>query len=248
MKNIIKEFIDSKENLSDASKKSYENILIQFFTFIKNTEITSSDEIDDSVIESFLIYLENQNKSSNTIKKYLSVLRTFFNYLRNNGYINRKVGTTVEFITEEKNKKLDVITPEEFNTLANSFDDDEFLDLRDKLIFYLLYYSEIKVNELIELKLQDLTKDQQSIKINNKYISLTQELHHLLNKYLRERQQLNPNNNYLINNYSKDPISRQGVWKLIKKRSKVINNDKDLSPEVLNRSYKLNELLANFRY
>lgn len=96
-----------------------------------------------------------------------------------------------------------------------------FENVRNRLILELLYGSGLRVSELVNLKVNDIT-EKDIIKVEGKgrkqrFVPISTEAKKILQIYLDERKKKNPKTDYLITNGKGKKITRQGIWLILKK-------------------------------
>ena len=233
MINYLNDYIKSKNELSLTTQKEYRNTLLLFYKYMEKNNF---DSINKYIYDSFIIELENKNYKINSIYKYISIINNYFNYLLKNGYIDEEI-----YLKKFKNKVSDnkkIIFNEEFIETINLIEVNFPNSKRDVMIIYLLFNTELKLNEILSLKKLDFKDDFQFVKVDSRIISLNKEVVKNLVNYKIE------SDSYLFTNNSGNVLSRQSVWKFIKKYNYKLSLN--LSIDVLNRSYKINKMLGNF--
>jgi site-specific recombinase XerD len=234
MINYIEDFIESKTELSIASKKEYKTVILSFYKYIENNEFNF---INNQIYESFIIDFENSGHKINSINKYISIINNYFIYMFENGYINKKISN--KRIKSRNGKKKKIISKNEFNKtidlIKSNFPNSE----RNIMIFFLLFYTELKLKEILLLKNSNFIDGYQFVQLNDKIIYLNKDVVELLKNKKSETKE------YLFTNNYGNCLSRQAVWKIINKYNSKLSLD--LSIDMLNRSYKVNKILENYK-
>ena len=235
---LIDKFIDHiliEKNLSLNTAKAYKNDLLKFKKFIefKNTNL---NKFDSDEVTSFIIFLKKKNYSPTSIARILSGIRNFYKFLIGRGYVKNS------FVNIE-NPKIEKRLPE-----VLSFDEIEKIlnlkkisrnHLRNMAILELFYSSGIRVSELCNLKISDLNLDNGFVKVrgkgNRERITMLNKLAvKLIRDYLEERK---GNDEYLFLNNRGKKISRQSVWKIVKKYSKFSGIEKNVKPHTFRHTF-----------
>lgn len=233
MVNYLDDYMRSKNELSLTTQKEYKNTLLLFYKYMENNKF---DSINKYIYDSFIIELENKNYKINSINKYISIINNYFNYLLKNEYIDEKI-----YLKKFKNKvdgNKKIILKSEFIKTINLIEVNFPNSKRDIMIIYLLFNTQLKLNEILSLKKLDFKDNFQFVKVNNKIISLDKDVVKYLTNYKID------NESYLFTNNNGNVLSRQSVWKFIKKYNCKLSLN--LSIDILNRSYKINKMLESF--
>ena len=153
----------------------------------KNCDINHLTKAD---IQSYIIFLEKQQKSLATIDKTIGSIRTFVKFLE-------KPELTFGIITKpvEKNEYIETLSANEYSLLLNKVKEDG--DLRNIAIVYVLLHTGIRVSELCRLNRSDIDL------IKNELIVQKNERERLIPLSTNTRFHLQ---NYLRSHTSKDAI------------------------------------------
>ena len=219
-KNTINTYLNALNHLNDEIKK---DIL----------KLTSKD------IESFISELELESSS---ISNYLSAYKTFYNYYIKIGQISINPIDKVD--TPKLSKHLPTyLTVEEVDKLLDIEIKDAF-SARNKSILELLYATGLRISELINLEFKNIDLNDCIVRIMGKGSKeRIVPINDLAIKYLkiyvkdyRYKLVKTEQNNYVyLNNHGKK-MTRQGVFKMIKKRTLETGIKKDVSPHTLRHS------------
>ena len=228
-------YLEMDLNYSKNTINTYLNNLNQLNIFVKKDLLN----IKSSDIETFINSLDI-NKIS--IRNYLSSYKTFYNYYIKIGKIKTN---PIDMIDSPKviNKLPIYLTIDEINKFLNIDIIDEF-SARNKSMLELLYATGLRISELISLEFKNIDLNECIIRVMGKgskerIIPLSDIAINYLKIYVRDyRQKLVKNeiNNYVyLNNHGKK-LTRQGVFKIIKKQAQVSNINKVISPHTLRHS------------
>ncbi|MCM8818769.1 MAG: site-specific tyrosine recombinase XerD [Candidatus Omnitrophica bacterium] len=239
MKDLIEKFEEHliiEKNLSFNTVSAYKNDLSKFKNFMYEKKI-NLNKVNSEDITHFVLFLKKMNYSPTSIVRILSGIRNFYKFLLARGYVNNK---EMKIDTPKIERKLpDVLTEEEINKIL-SIDKISRKHIRNLAILELFYSSGLRVSELCNLKIEDVNLDAGFIKVKGKRqrerISLlNKNTIELLRKYLNERKK--SINEYLFLNSRGEKISRQSVWKIVKKYAKYAGINKNVKPHTLRHTF-----------
>jgi integrase/recombinase XerD len=225
-----------EKNLSLNTANAYKNDLNKFKIFIeqKNVDI---NKLDYEIFTSFIIFLKKKNYSSTSIVRIISGVRNFYKFLVARGYIKNP---EVNIESPKIEKRLpEVLTEEEIEKLLN-VNKVSRKHLRNLAILELFYSSGLRISELCNLKINDLNLENGFIRVkgkgNRERIALLNKFSvEMLRKYLSERK--TGIDEYLFLNNRNKKISRQSVWKVVKKYAKHAGIGKDVKPHTLRHTF-----------
>lgn len=246
-KNIenYKEFLKSK-NLSANTVASYIYDINSFNNYISSVYSIDLENTKKAQILTYLVNLQKSGKSSSTIARTVSTLKNFFDYLKRDKLIADNPAISIH--SPKQIKKIpSVLSEQEVNSLLELPDVNTFKGARDSAILELLYSSGIKVTELINIKINDLNLNANIISIEGdkkRIVPLSKYSRNAIDNYISKfrHKRCSEENEFLFVNISGDPISRQGIWKMLKFYEKKLNLNKELSPQILRNSFAVHLL------
>ena len=165
-----KEFLDHLLNVrkfSKATAKSYQEDIDIFCEYILQEGILMED-VDLRCIRNFLTNELNRGVSKRTCKRRLSSLRHFYKYMLSVGYIK---DNPFIYITSPKTPTVypHALYKEQIEEIfKRNAERTDSLKNRDQAILYLLYYSGIRAQELVDLDIQSLSLRERTIRVLGK--------------------------------------------------------------------------------
>lgn len=231
----------SERGLSHNTIQAYKQDLDVLSLFFQELEC-SFDSIDDESLMLFITWLRQRGDSSRTLARRLSSLRNFLNWCVEEGVLSSNPAI---FIDGPKLPSLlpNVLSQDEMMRLLNTPNITHKLGIRDKVILELLYASGIRVSELIGVHVLDFDQDKGIIKVFGKgskerYIPLHTSAMKLLNHYIHNiRPLFTPLEKYLFLNRSGRGLTRQAIWKNIKRYALLANINKSISPHTFRHTF-----------
>jgi integrase/recombinase XerC len=181
----INKFLNYQKSIrSTNSVKTYESVLNNAIDYI---------EIDNKNINitPYRIHISSQNKK--TISKKISILRTFVNFLENNGHNFNLIGDESIKVPKSLPKPIDTNKIKEVLTVSN---------LLESTIIQLIYGLGLRISELLDLKVENISDEWIEVTgkgAKTRTIPLEPKLKKLLNEYLY----LYPTNSFLFNKKNK---------------------------------------------
>jgi site-specific recombinase XerD len=191
------------------------------------------------------------NYSNTTIAYSARVLKNFFWFWHGRGHasVNPKEIIPIKFINADKA----IVTRSDFEDMNLVLDEWEHKDLEKKLVLNLLWDTGMRVSELLEIKLSDIssqgTNGLRTAKVRSRktmrynLVVWGIETNKLLNRYLGVRLCMQVRSEYLfLNQRTKKPYTVRSVQRWIDQTSKLAMIDKDITPHSF-RHGKANEIL-----
>ncbi len=241
LKNLINEYTIYMGNNSDTSKNtmnSYIGDIGGYGDYLNNEDIKDIKKTNKTIVLKYLMKLQKDGKATSTIARNISSIRSFYQFLLNNGYISED--PMINLKTPKIQKKIpEVLTIEEIELVLEQPDLNTLKGLRDRAMLELIYSTGIGINELISLDRSDIDFDLEIIKINSRVkrtIPIGSIAINYLERYLKVYKE-NSKSEALFLNRNKARISRQGLWKNIKEYEKKSGLEKKVTPQILRQSF-----------
>ena len=249
------EHLKLERNYSDETIDSYRRDIMKFFDFI-NSEGVLFDKVDAPVIRNFLSTELANGISKRSCKRRLCSLRHFYNYLVREDLVDTNPFLFVASPKTEK-KFPHVLYKEQIEKLfeLNRARTDE-LALRDQAIIELLYYSGIRVSELININVQDINIKQRSLRVFGKgrkerIVLFSRDCAITLNNYLvnlrptllarkkisLEYELKNKNLAPFFLNDKGEKLTRRGVEYILDQIEEKVGSNLGLHPHILRHSF-----------
>lgn len=236
-------YIRIERGLSENTIKSYHQDLVQFGEYL-NSEKLVLDQVDHIVILSWLNQLRDLGKSNSSVIRMVTTLRNFFCYL-----VREKVVAHNPMNDVRPPKKAEhlpaVLSIEEIDRLLQAPIEDTPLGLRNRTLLEVMYATGLRVSELVNLKMSDLHLQLGLIQTLGKgdkerIIPIGEIAIDWLTRYFNESRIVllkDKESPYVFLNDRGNQISRQGIWKIIKKLVTTAGITKDVSPHTLRHSF-----------
>ena len=132
-------------------------------------------------IQSYIYYLESQQKSITTIDKTAGVIRTFAKYLE-----KPELTFGLDIKPVEKNNDIETLSTKEYNELLGKVKEDD--NLRNTTIVYVLLHTGIRISELCSLDRSHINLESHELTVekneDTRVIPLSNEAREYLSLYL----------------------------------------------------------------
>lgn len=244
--NQFLEYLQVQKKYSDNTINSYSEDINELFQVLNTKKV----ELTKEEIDKYLKYLYDKKFNRNSIARKLSGVRSYYNYLLDQGII-------------EVNNFKNLSNPKRIKTLPHYLKDEELkkmfaipnlktpLGQRNRLIIEMLYATGVRVSELVNIKTNDIDKYKKSIRILGKgqkmrivfYGSYCEKI---LELYLKDgREKINKyNNEYLFLNKNGNKLTTRMIRKIIDDIILKSGLGKNVYPHMLRHSFAT-EMLNN---
>lgn len=235
------EHILIEKGLSENSLSSYSNDLTSLLSFLEQKSFRLKD-LSDKTLFLYLTHLRAKGLKSRSLARHLSSLRGFFTYAMDERWYKEDPGHLLE--NPKLPKKLpEFLTREEITRFLALPDTSTKLGMRDKAMIELLYAAGLRVSELITMKVLDFDAQVGILRVFGKgakerLVPIHYTAQEVLNRYIQNtRPTFKPAEDYMFLNRSGKGLTRQGVWKLIKKFANLAEIKRSISPHTFRHSF-----------
>lgn len=231
-----------KQRDKDTTVNSYSEDIYKYLEYMQDKKIDSALNITyDNLIE-YLKYLDTNNYEVSSVARKIVSIKSFHKYLSEIYNIN---DISIKINPPRFYRKLpNILTIEEVDKLLDIELNNAF-DFRNKAILELMYSSGLRVSELINLELKDIDLTNNYVRCFGKgnkerIVPIGEYASKYLNIYINEYRDSMKKGYYtekiFLNNHGKE-MTRQGLFKIIKKIAKDKDIDKNISPHMLRHSF-----------
>jgi site-specific recombinase XerD len=258
------QYLSSEKGLSENTILAYRDalkLLLQYCAHYLKIKIDRlpCDQIDDEIVRNFLDYLEQQRGcTASTRNARLAALKTFFYYLALEIPQCLDNSRRISAIAPKKtpHKMVDYLDPDEVKAIMDSIDAASRNGIRDKALLMLMHNTGARVQEIVDLKLDDLRLDAAcQIKLTGKgkkqrVCPLWEDTIEAVKAYISVRKPKQQEDNHLFLNDRGESITRFGIRYIIKKYTdKAIKKQpslkqKQVSPHTLRHTTAMHLLQA----
>ncbi|RRD69587.1 MULTISPECIES: site-specific tyrosine recombinase XerD [unclassified Desulfovibrio] len=231
----------AQRGLSPNTAEAYRQDLESYFLF--RAELQAEPGIlSEQDIFFYLAWLRARQNTGRTLARRLSALRTFFAFAVDEGWLADNPARLLE------NPKLpqylpEVLSRDEVDKLLAQPDVRQKSGQRDRCMLELLYAAGLRVSELCSLSVTDLDLQAGLIRIFGKgsrerLVPLHSSMQKMLSEYLSQwRPLFSPTAKQLFVNRSGHTLTRQYIWKSIKKYALQAGIRRSISPHTFRHTF-----------
>ena len=223
-----------EKNYALNTISSYKRDLLKFSSFLSKKEVLDFKMIDPDVLNIFVMELRHSNTSGKSIKRYLSSIRVFFNFLIEVG----EVQTNPALLIKTPKVERDLPKTVDFDDLKKmmTINSTQYKELRAVLMIELLYSCALRVSELVGINFEDIDMDEGFVKVMGKggkarFSPMGQTTIDVLKRYIKQRP--NCATNALFINQNNTRISTRTVQNVVKKRALQVGISINVHPHML---------------
>ncbi|MDM5232400.1 site-specific tyrosine recombinase XerD [Lysinibacillus pakistanensis] len=239
-------FIQVERQLSDNTLASYRRDLETYVSFLQEVEAMSDfRKVERTIILRHLEQLRMQGKTSRTVARHISSIRSFHQFLLREKRAETDPTVHLEMPTIEQ-KLPNILSIEEIEALLMAPNRSKPQGVRDVAMLELLYGSGMRISELIALDISDIHLTMGFVRVFGKGgkeriiplgKSALSALNHYLNSARGQLQGKYPKTDAFFINQRGKRLTRQGCWKLMKEHALKAGIQHELTPHTLRHSF-----------
>ncbi len=229
--------------LSGPTVSAYASDLARLVSFLDSKALTDTAALLPEHLHEWMLDLGRSDLSPRSIRRYRSSLKGFLAYAESEGYVRGDPAETLA--TAKLGRPLPrSASPDALLRLLEAPQASTLRGLRDRALLSLAYAAGLRVSEIVELSLTDLDRDKGTVRPLGKggkqrLVPIgTLTLGHL-DAYLMARA-AHPRQaraSLLFVGPSGKGLTRQAVWKLVKRYGREVGLGDELHPHRLRHSF-----------
>lgn len=244
---LVAGFLDHlrfERGLAEPTLAAYEHDVVRLASAMRRRGRTAPAEITTRDLRQFVLELKDTGLAPSSISRNLSALRTYFAFLVAESHV---VADPSERIEPPKAWKTlpEVLSVAEIDALLIAPDLSHPLAWRDRALLEFAYASGVRVSELTGLELRDLHLDEEFASVRGKggkerLVPVGRRAIGALGLYLREtrpRLERGKGGGRVFLNARGQPLTRMGVWKILRGHAERAGISRSISPHTLRHSF-----------
>lgn len=237
-------YLSVERGLAQNTIVSYQRDLNSYIDFLRVRSIDVLSRVTKDDIRNFMLYQKDKGLATNSIARHLAAIKVFHRFLVRERILKTDPSSLID--SPRLWKKIpEILTENEVDALLNQPDVRDKQGIRDKAILEIFYATGMRVSEAVNLKVDDLNLDIGFLRCIGKgnkerVIPLGKKAISSLKRYLeisRPRLLKNKASEFLFLNRFGKKISRQSLWKIIKKYARQARIKKPIRPHTLRHSF-----------
>ncbi|MCI7619491.1 MAG: tyrosine-type recombinase/integrase [Firmicutes bacterium] len=241
-------YLKNEKKMSANTVQAYVRDVRHFDDFVKSRGLMDVSEASNAEVVAFLMNLKTAGRSRSTVNRKLASIRTFFDYLQKSGSVSDNPTEDIKSPKIEK-REIEFLSIEEIERLL-SLPDDTHKGIRDRAILELLYATGIRATELIQMKTADVNLRMGFVKCDGTHskariIPMGRLCRKAMEDYMldvREKMLRGKESDVLFVNYIGEPLTRQGLWKVMKEYGEAAGLNISLTPQIIRNSFAVHML------
>jgi integrase/recombinase XerD len=238
-------FLAIEKGYSNHTTAAYRNDLTQLLTYLAGEAIPSWQDVDRTHVLNYILYLKNRRYAPSTIARKFAAVKSFFHFLVADGVLQDAPTAAVN--SPPVNKHLPrPLSPEDMaRLLAEPAKSNTPKASRDWALLEVMYATGMRASEVIGLDIASVDLEAGTVRCLGKgnkerILPLYERAQKALGAYLennRARLLQGRDETTLFINHRGQPLTRQGLWLIIKEYATAAGIGRRVTPHTLRHSF-----------
>lgn len=238
-------YLTVERGLSRNTIVSYSEDLRAYSGYVKSRSINSFSSTTKNEIVGFMMARKDKGLAANSVARSLAAIRMFYRFLVRERILKADPSSLVDSPKLWKRIPETLSVNEVESLLAAPDLRDRKQGTRDRAILETLYATGMRVSEVVNLKLDNVNMEVGFLRCIGKgdkerIIPLGKKAIISIQRYIHDGRPLllkNKESDFLFVSRFGKKISRQSLWKLIKRYAKLARIKKPMKPHILRHSF-----------
>jgi integrase/recombinase XerC len=161
------EYLEVERNYSPNTIRSYDSDLHHFIAYLRSNHIDSLEKVRKDIFRGYLSGLLDEGLTKKSVARKIASLRSFFRYAKRQKIVTKN--PTLTLVSPKLEKRLPSFLDESaVKRLFDAVDLSTPIGRRNAAILELFYSTGMRLNELIQLDVDDVDFSQGLVKVTGK--------------------------------------------------------------------------------
>lgn len=237
-------YIQLEKNYSALTSEAYQQDLQEFFSFLKQEQVTTLEEVEYVHARLFVTQLYNEEKARATISRKISSIRSFFHFLNREFQLNDASFQSL-YHPKKESRLPRFFYEEELKMLFEANEGETPKEKRELAILELLYATGIRVSELTSIQLKDVDFSLSILRVMGKgrkerYVPFGQFAHEALQLYVTDARPIlmkKQQHDSLFVNMRGEPLTARGVRYILNEMVKKTELTTTIYPHMIRHTF-----------
>jgi integrase/recombinase XerD len=238
------DFLALERGSSSNTVQAYRRDLTHLMDFLIERKVRAPAGVTGAVLRDFIFHLKDLGLAATSIRRHVSATRTYFKFLAGEGHIVRDPSDRLASPKRWRTLPA-VLTAAEVERLLAAVSAEDPLAWRDRAIVEFGYATGARVSEIIRVEQKDVLFDEGLVRLFGKgnkerLVPIGRRALGAIALYTREtrpRLERGKGQGRVFLNARGTPLSRVGVWGIIKRYARTAGISKRVTPHTLRHTF-----------
>lgn len=240
----FEDYLSFERGLSPRTLDAYGRDVARLVEFLETRGVKRPGEASARDLREFVYHLKDQGLEATSIRRNLSAVRTYFGFLLAEGMVVADPSDRLE-LPKTWRRLPAVLSHAEIERLLEAPDVADRFYWRDRAMLEFAYASGVRVSELCTLRMRDLELDEGFAAVLGKgskerLVPVGSSAVRAITLYLRELRpdlERGAGEGVVFLNARGGPLSRMGVWKILRKHVEKAGIARKVTPHTLRHTF-----------
>ncbi|HEY2805096.1 MAG TPA: site-specific tyrosine recombinase XerD [Gemmatimonadales bacterium] len=238
------DYLSLERGASPNTVAAYKRDLAHLVEFLSTKKVRGPSGATSPMLRDFIFHLKDLGLAATSIRRHVSAVRTYFKFLTGEGHVVRD--PSERLASPKRWRTLPaVLSADEVESLLHAVDADDPLAWRDRAIVEFGYATGARVSEITRVETKDVLFDEGLARLFGKgnkerLVPIGRRALGAIALYSRETRpkiEKGKGQGRLFLNARGGPISRVGVWGIIKRHARAAGITKRVTPHTLRHTF-----------
>lgn len=238
-------FLAVEKGYSKHTIAAYRNDLTQFLAYLADEIVSSWEGVERAHIMNYIIYLKEREYASSTVARKVAGVKSFFHFLVADAVLSDDPTAAVDSPPVDRPLPHPLSPEEMARLLAETAKSNTPRALRDRAMLELMYATGMRVSEVVGLTVDSVDLEAGTARCLGKgnkerLLPLYERAREALGVYLKDgRARLLQGREItaLFVNHRRRPLTRQGLWLIVKAYAAAAGIEREVTPHVFRHSF-----------
>ena len=244
---MVEPFLDHlrfERSLADNTLEAYRHDIVRMAAHARKLGRATPADVTTADLRALLLDLKEMGLAPSSLARNLSSIRTYYRFLIGEGELQGDPSDRIS-MPKQWRRLPDALSVPEMEALLEAPDLLHPLAWRDRAMLEFAYATGVRVSELIGVRIRDLHLDEQFASVFGKgskerLVPLGRQAIGRLSIYLRETRPAldrGKGEGRVFLNARGAPLTRMGVWKILREHVKTAGIEKRVTPHTLRHTF-----------
>jgi integrase/recombinase XerD len=237
-------FVAVEKGYSGHTVAAYRNDLTQFLTYLAGESALSWQDVDHEYIQRYVLYLKQREYAPSTVGRKVAAVKSFFHFLVADGVLRDDPTASVDSPSVDRHLPHPLSREEVARLLAGPARNTA-KGVRDRALLELMYATGMRASEVIQLEVGAVDLEAGTVRCVGKgdkerLLPLYERARDALQTYIeggRVRLLRGRDEAVLFVNHRGRPLTRQGLWLIIREYAAESGIEQEVTPHTLRHSF-----------
>ncbi len=238
------DYLSVERGVATNTVVSYGRDLAHFRDYLKGQRVSEVKRIAAKHVTGFVGTERDRGLAARSVARAIVSVKMFLAFLASEGVVKENVAANMEAPTTWK-RVPGVLTSEEVLSIIEAADGGDDIEVRNRAMLEVMYASGLRASEVVSLKKNDFHSDYAYLRCRGKgskerVVPVGKPAVEAVAEYLsgpRDRQLKGKERDELFVTRNGRPLSRQTVWRVLKKYALKAGHGGRVYPHILRHSF-----------